>query len=99
MSRTIFPGGEPHAITAALRISPDDLHPMWMNKPNVWLIVFGYADYQFSGYESHHQTRFMYEVKQVRANDGRWPPDRTNDILRDSLVLESFIFGRGNDAD
>lgn len=72
-----------------------------MNTDAVEIYLVGCVDYQFSGHEAHHQTRFVYQVQRAEAADpGHLLLVRIGqDVPMDRLVLQKLYVGRGDYAD
>lgn len=58
----VFPE-QSHPVVINFLLSPQGLERGRMEEANfIQLYLVGCVDYQFSGYEAHHQTRFIYQV-------------------------------------
>lgn len=62
MSFTIFPNRKYPRRKRTLSIRRDDFARQDVSSEKRRFYLIGRADYQFSGYEPHHQTRFVYEI-------------------------------------
>lgn len=105
MSYAIFPESN-YVLDMGFGIGPDDLERGRLAgadfRTDFFSIYFvGCVDYQFSGHESHHQTRFIYEVHRTDVNNPNiWLAlSIGQDIPVAALVLHKMIIGRGDYAD
>ena len=101
MSYAIFPDGV-YGLNSGFGISPQDLdRGRLMDTDFIQIYLVGCADYQFSGHEAHHQTRFIYEVHRTDpAHPGiRLGIIRGQDTPLERLILDKMIVGRGDYAD
>lgn len=63
--------------------------------------VMGCVDYQFSGHEAHHQTRFLYEIHRLDASqpNGSLIILIGQDVPPTKLVLQKPVIGASDYAD
>ena len=63
------------------------------------IYLVGCVDYQFSGHDIHHQTRFIYEVYRTDPAGVRLALSIGQDVPLERLALYKTIIGRGDYAD
>jgi len=94
MSYAIFPERK-FVQGIQFTITPDEIEQGRVGPSNYFVLyVVGCVDYQFGGHDTHHQTRFNYQVlrKQGALN-------RLENTPLESLFLQHMIAGGGDYAD
>ena len=73
----------------------------WGESKFIQIYFVGCADYQFSGHDAHHQTRFSYQVHRIEIGHGNatFAIQIGEDVPIERLVLRKTIMGRGDYAD
>lgn len=100
MSYAVFPE-EVYPCDITFGISPEQLEQGRYDESNVIsLYVVGCVDYQVSGHEAHHQTRFVYEIhRTVDKSDRLFAVILGEDVPLERLILQKMFVRSGDYAD
>lgn len=101
MSYAVFPG-DAFPLNMTFGISPEQLERGRLMQTDFFSIyLVGCADYQFSGHDAHHQTRFVYEVHRVNTDHphSRLGLSIGQDVPEEHLILDKMFIGGGDNAD
>lgn len=102
LSYSTFPG-RAHEANHAFTLGPKDIERGHFPESRyVMIYLVGCVDYQFSGFEGHHQTRFAYEL--YRLPKGKPYSMRSllnigEDVPLDEIVLQKTVMADTDYAD
>ena len=101
LSYTIFPEKD-QGLRMSRNLNQQEVEAGRMGQYYVGIYLVGCVDYQLSGHDTHHQTRFVYELRNGDAPDV-FGNDRYigigHNVPLESLVLRKPIFSGGDYAD
>jgi hypothetical protein len=104
MSYAVFPN-DVYSLDNSFGLNQEELERGRLVGPGfrtdfVQIYLVGCVDYQFSGQDAHHQTRFIYEVIRTEAeHPGTFGIHIGQDVPLERLMLQKMIVGRGDYAD
>jgi hypothetical protein len=99
MAYAVFPGRK-SVSDWSFGLGPAELERGCIATSNFFhLYIVGCVDYQFSGHDTHHQTRFIYGVNRTDKSGRPLALSMENDIPLEHLFLQKFILGESDYAD